>query len=153
MYITLLTFHSLLRYVIILFLVIAIAKSFNGWLNKKDYINSDDKMSLFAFIFAHIQLLLGLALYFISPFVQQGFEEFPASMGNSTLRFWMVEHIFMMFLGIATITFSRIKAKKAVLAITKHKITAIGFTIGLLLILVSIPWPIGNVMRPLFRFF
>jgi hypothetical protein len=57
------------------------------------------------------------------------------------LRFWKMEHIGTMVLAVALITIGRILSKKAKTEDGKQLRIAIFFTIGLLLILVMIPWP------------
>ena len=107
----------------------------------------DDKLSLFSLISAHIQLLLGLGLYFISPFVKAAMEMgMGAAMKDSVMRFWLVEHIFGMVIGIALITIGRIAAKKATDDKTKFKKIAFYFGVGLLIILATIPWPLREVL-------
>ena len=150
MYKGLLDLHSLLRYIALLLLIITIIKSFSGWLGKKPYETLDNKLSLFTLISTHLQLLIGLVLYFISPMVQAGLSNMGMAMKDPVLRFWTVEHISLMIVAIALITIGRISSKKATDSIVKHKKTALFFLVGLLLILVSIPWPFSKVAREWF---
>jgi len=73
MYNILVHLHSVNRWIVLLLIVLALIKSFSGWFGKKDFTDADKKSALFALIFTHIQLILGLALFFISPLVS--FEE------------------------------------------------------------------------------
>ena len=148
MYIGLLHFHSFWRYVVLLLLVIAVVKSISGWLGKKTYTSPDNKLSLFTAISLHIQLLAGLSLYFISPYVK--FSDFGSVMKNTHDRFWTVEHTILMLAAVVLITIGRLLSKKAATDIARHKKTAIYFTIGLLLILLAIPWPFSYISRPWF---
>ena len=93
MYTGLLHTHNLLRYVIVVLLILAVVKSFIGWFGKKEYTAGDNKISLFLLITAHLQLVIGLVLYFISPIVEAGLANMAESMKNVELRFWTVEHI------------------------------------------------------------
>lgn len=137
MYNGLLHAHSGLRWIVLALLIWALVKAISGWLGQKEYQNSDRLSALFALIFTHIQLLIGLGLYFISPKV--AFVE--GMMQNSEMRFYAVEHIAMMIVAIALITIGFSTAKRAAAATAKHKKVAIYYGIGLLIILVSIPWP------------
>lgn len=142
MYNILLRSHSGLRWVLLVLVLTAIFRSISGMLSGKKFEALDDRLSLFSLITAHIQLLLGLTLYFISPLVQAAMEGgMGAAMKDSVLRFWLVEHIFGMIIGIALITVGRISAKKAVIDKDKFKKIAIYFGVGLLVILATIPWP------------
>lgn len=64
-----------------------------------------------------------------------------AAMKETALRYWLVEHMVGMLLGIILITVGRIAAKKAATDKEKFKKIAVFFTIGILIILATIPWP------------
>ena len=141
MYEILLRSHSGLRWILLAVVLGAIFRAFTNMSSGK-FTPLDDKLSLFSLITAHIQLLLGLGLYFISPFVKAAMESgMGAAMKDSVLRFWLIEHIFGMVVGIALVTIGRIAAKKAATDKEKFKKIATYFTIGLLIILATIPWP------------
>lgn len=137
MYNGLLHAHSGLRWVVLILLVLAVIKALSGWLGKKGYSNGDRKLALFTMIFTHIQLLLGLGLYFISPKVAFSGDV----MGNTLLRFYTVEHLVMMLIAIILITVGHKKSKTPNRDIEKHKNIAIYYGIALVLILAAIPWP------------
>ncbi|MFN8154759.1 MAG: cytochrome b [Bacteroidia bacterium] len=145
MYIGLLHFHSLLRWVLLLLLITVVIKALQGRSGGKTFGPGDKKLSLFTLISAHLQLVMGLFLYMISPTVQQALANMGATMKDSINRFWAVEHISMMILSIALLTIGHIKAKKAASDQDKFKAQALYFTIALLLILISIPWPFREV--------
>jgi hypothetical protein len=150
MYIGLLHSHSALRYVVLILLIAAGLRALSGWLGKTDFKSSDKKLYLVTLIFTHLQLLIGLVLYFVSPIVDQAYADFGAAMKNQVLRFWAVEHFTVMLLAIILITIGYSSAKKVQKAVTKHKRIAIFYLIGLLLILISIPWPFSSVARSWF---
>jgi len=131
--------HSGLRYLVLLFLILAIASAWSNWSKKADY--PAGKMPLLGFIFTHVQLLLGLALYFISPKVQFA----SGVMKDTMLRFYTVEHITLMIVAIILITVGYSKAKRQAPAPQGHKTVFTYYLIGLILILVSIPWPFRNL--------
>jgi hypothetical protein len=135
MYNGLLHAHSGLRWLVLFFLVAAIGMAWRGWSNKSAY--PGGKMPLLALIFTHIQLILGFVLYFISPKVQF----VSGVMKNAQLRFYTVEHISLMLIAIVLITMGYSKAKRQQAAIQGHKTIFNYYVAGLILILVSIPWP------------
>jgi hypothetical protein len=151
MYTGLLHTHNLLRYAIVILLLLAIFKSLKGWLGNGTYQESDNKVSLFLFISAHLQLVIGLALYFLggksSLISEMGMAEV---MKSEELRFWAVEHITAMILGIAIITLGRIMAKKTDVDKIKFRRQSIYFILAALLIFSAIPWPWSAVARPWF---
>lgn len=147
MYNILLRSHSGLRWVLLAIVLTAIFRSISGISSGKKFEALDDKLSLFSLITAHIQLLLGLTLYFISPLVSAAKElGMGAAMKDAVLRFWLIEHIFGMVIGIALITIGRIAAKKAATDKEKFKKIAIYFGVGLLIILATIPWPFREAL-------
>lgn len=150
MYTGILHLHNLLRYVIVILLIIAVVKSFASWFGKREYTATDNKISLFLLISAHLQLVIGLGLYFMSPIVESALADFGAAMKNPALRFWGVEHILSMIIGIAIITLGRVMAKKAKTDSSKHRRQAIYFLLAMILIFSAIPWPWSAVPRPWF---
>jgi hypothetical protein len=139
--------HSLLRWVVLILLLTVIIKSYQGLRSKRTFTNSDNKMSLFLMISAHTQLLVGLLLYFVSPFVKFG------NMSDEETRFFTMEHSTMMIIAIVFITLARILSKKAVMDATKFKKLFTFSLIALVIIIVAIPWPfplMSHVIRQWF---
>ena len=136
MYNGLLHAHSGLRWIALILIVAAIV---NALTNRKGstYEKKDRMLNLFSMISLHVQLLIGLILYFISPKVK--FVEDWTS--NDIYRFFGLEHFLLMVLAIVVITVGRKKAENAVEASKKHQLILKWFVIGLVLILAGIPWP------------
>lgn len=154
-YPVLLQFHSLLRWLFLIFVVASLLKSAAGLASGQRWGVIDNKLSIYSLIMAHLQLVLGLVLYFISPVVQSAIDlvqtqGMGAVMKDATLRFWLVEHFLTMLAGIILITIGRVKAKKAPTDRQKFKAIVIFFLIGLILVLIRVPWPWMEVGRPLF---
>jgi len=127
--------HSGLRYLILLFLITAIVKSLAGWLGKKPFGKSDNLIGILLLSFTHIQVLVGIVVYAMSGNVKNGFADMAATMKNTGLRFWTVEHGMVMILVVLLITIGRIKSKKATTDELKHKKGAIFYIVSLVLIL------------------
>jgi len=134
MYPALLHIHSFLRYLVLLLLVIVVVKSFVGWVGKLRFSNLDNKFSLWLLIVTHTQLLIGLFLYFVSPFVQFNGN----TMKDFTTRYWTVEHGFMMILAIALITIGRITYKKLPNDAVKHQRLFLMNGVALIIIIIAI---------------
>jgi uncharacterized membrane protein len=126
--------HSGFRYIVFILILVAIIQSLLGWFGKKPYTEVNRKINLFTLISAHTQLLIGIILYFLSPFVQFNSN----TMKDSTTRYFTVEHWVMMLIAIALITIGHSKAKKTETSESKHKTIAIFYTIAFLVILVAI---------------
>lgn len=129
--------HSANRYVLLALLLIVIIISLKKWKGNEEYTKQDDKLNLLTFIFTHVQLLLGLVLYFTSNWVQ--FNE--NTMFNALLRFFTMEHLVGMLIAITLITIGRIKGKKITDSVKRHKLTFWYFLIALVIMGASIPWP------------
>ena len=132
--------HSGLRWIVLILILAAI---FNAIACKSSgkYEKKDKMLNLFAMVFLHIQLLLGIVLYFMSPKVT--FVE--GWMKNAMTRFYGMEHVLIMLIAITLITIGRKKAEKASLAANKHAAIIKFYAIGLILILAGIPWPFRNL--------
>jgi hypothetical protein len=144
MYTGLLHTHSLLRYFVLIALVLVVVISLQKWMGKKPYTKLDNTASLYLFIFTHFQLLVGLLLYFKSDLVQFN----AATMKNSELRYWAVEHISLNLIAIVLITLARITSKKMTDHTAKHKHMFVFNAIALLLILISIAMSGRGIIHP-----
>ena len=129
-------FHSGWAYLALLLLVFAVINSFIGMSSKKEFTAKDRKIALFALIGTHIQLLVGLILYFVSPLGSAVFGQ----MKDAALRLTSLEHPLTNIIAIILITIGWSKHKKATTAEAKFKSIAIFFGLGLVLILSRIPW-------------
>ena len=127
--------HSTLAYVVLILLVVAVINAFLGLKNNRDFKSSDLRLSLFALIFTHIQFLIGLITYFMSPI---GLEQL-GEMKNASLRLTSLEHPLINLIAIALITIGWSKHKKTDLKKTKFKRIGFFYLIGLILILSRIP--------------
>jgi NADH:ubiquinone oxidoreductase subunit 2 (subunit N) len=129
-------FHSGWAYLALIVLVFAIINSFLGKSSGKEFTAKDRKIALFALIGAHIQLLVGFILYFVSPYGSASF----GLMSDKTLRLTSLEHPLINIIAIVLITIGWSKHKKAVESSAKFKAIALFYGLGLILILSRIPW-------------
>ncbi len=129
-------FHSGWAYIAILFLVIAVANAAIGFFAKRDFFPKDKKIALLALIFTHIQLLIGLFLYFVSPLGKAALGE----MKNADLRLTSLEHPLVNLIAIILITIGWSKHKKLADSNSKFRTFLIFYGLGLILILSRIPW-------------
>jgi len=134
--------HSGFRFIVLILVLLAIINALAGWLGKKSYTEGNRKLNLFAMISAHVQLLLGIVLYFLSPFVQFG----SGTMKDATTRYWTVEHLAMMIFAIILITIGHSRSKKAAVPEAKHRAIAIFYILAVVIIVAAI----AQGHRPLF---
>ncbi|HLW42285.1 MAG TPA: hypothetical protein VKY82_07955 [Flavobacterium sp.] len=128
--------HSFIAYAALILLIVASINAMIGMSSNKQFKDSDRKIALFALIFTHVQLLVGIILYFVSPLVQS----FSVAMKDSTLRLYALEHPLINLIAVILITIGFSKHKKAATDKAKFKSIAIMYAIGTLLILSRIPW-------------
>lgn len=152
MEIGLLHLHNLLRWVILVVLLWSIVASYTGWKSNKTFSAGDRKVWLVTLIASHITLLLGLYQWLLGRFGLFTYvnPEGGSMMKNANLRFFQMEHPLMMIISVILITLGYGMAKKSVEDGKKYKKAFQYFTVALLLILLSIPWPFREVGRPLF---
>ncbi len=71
-------------------------------------------------------------------------------MQDNVYRFWAVEHLTGMLVGIILITIGRGSAKKNISDKAKHRKSFWFYFIAFVVIVASVPWPFREVARPLF---
>ena len=147
MYMFVLFAHNIFRWVVLIAGIVTVVMSFVGWFSKSDWTRTNEKMGMAYVSLIDMNVLLGLLLYiFLSPITKAVFANFGAAMGDNTLRFFAVEHIFGMIVALAAAHVGRVLTKKATEPLKKHRTVAIWYTLSLLIILAMIPWD-----RPLLR--
>lgn len=133
--------HNGFRWLVLILLVASVFMAFSGWIKKREWTKSDKRSNLLLMIFMDIQFLIGIILYlFLSPLTKAAFNDFGAAMQNDALRFYAVEHIFMMLVALVLVHVGRARTKKDIAPWKKHRAAAIFYTISLLAILSAIPW-------------
>ena len=133
--------HSYWAYIVLLILIFAVVNAITGLSSKKEFKDKDLRISLFALIASHIQLIIGFIAFYTSNFYDSmrslGMGEV---MKNSELRKPLIEHPLMIIIAIALITIGFSKHKKKTTDSSKFKTITIFYGIALLLILGMIPW-------------
>jgi hypothetical protein len=150
MYLTFIVLHSLVRWLVLLFGVIAVVRAFAGWRSRRRWMTTDDRMGWMFVMSVDVQTLLGLILYgLLSPITRTALSNMGAAMGDPLLRFYAVEHLTLMIAALVLAHIGRARTRKAAADAARHRTAAIFFAIALVLILVGIPWPFRAVGRPL----
>lgn len=132
--------HSGWAYIALLVLVIAVINAIIGMSFKKEFTSKDRKIALFGLIGIHVQLLIGLILYFVSPLGLKMIKVVGMSGLNSETRLLALEHPFTNLIAITLITIGWSKHKKLTTSESKFKTFSIFYGLGLVLILSMIPW-------------
>lgn len=134
--------HSILRWVILVLIIIAIFRHLSGMNNKRPINAQDKKIDLFLMISAHTTFLVGLILWIIGPWGLKLIQSMGMGevMKNSVMRFFAVEHLVGMLISVALITVGRKFVKNGTDA-SAHRKAFWLFLIALIIILASVPWP------------
>ncbi|MFY7670484.1 hypothetical protein ACOSP6_05300 [Tenacibaculum sp. MEBiC06402] len=128
--------HSYWAYIVLAVLVYAVFNAVLGLVKKKEFTHKDFRLGLFTLIVTHLQLVIGLGWYFMSPW----YKSMKANGIDATNRLLAVEHPIMMIIAIVLITMGWSKHKKQVKSESKFKSFALFYGLGLLFILSRIPW-------------
>jgi hypothetical protein len=147
MYQTLLGLHNVLRWVVLILAVIAVARAIVG--RGRAWTRSDDGAGKWFVTSLDVQMLIGLVLYaFLSPVTQAAFTDMGAAMKEPALRFFAVEHLSLAVIAVAFAHVGRVRVRRAQTDQAKFRAAAIFYTFSLLAILVAIPWPFRAAGRP-----
>ncbi len=118
--------HSLWRWVVLLFMVIALVRSLMGWFRNSPWTANDRTTTLLATSAIDIQFLLGLIVY---------------GMGqhwNGT-AFIAYIHPTIMLIALVIVHLTSTMAKRQTSDVAKHRMIAIGLLIALFLVTAAIP--------------
>lgn len=143
MYETVKFLHSYWAYLVLIMLVIATFNALIKYFGNKEFGAFDFRISLFTLIVSHIQLLIGIVLFFAADYISVisnlGMGEV---MKNALLRSNIIEHPLTMIIALVFITMGYSKHKKKLTSKPKFKLLAIFYTLALILVLAKIPWKI-----------
>ena len=135
--------HSYWAYLVLVMLVIATFNALIKLFGGKEFQATDFRISLFTLIVTHIQLLIGIVLFFASNYLSLISDMgMGAIMKDKTLRSNIIEHPTTMIIAVVLITIGYSKHKKKLTSKPKFKMLAIFYTLALILVLAKIPWNI-----------
>jgi Na+/proline symporter len=144
--------HNFLRWVVLILAVASVIYYGIGYFTKKDFSKTDDRLGLFYLIFMDIQLLLGVALFFVGSAFSNLTSDPSFAMKTPAIRFFSVEHGMGMLIAILLVHIGRNKVKSEADDTSKFRKGFIYFGISLLIMLAMIPWPfregIGRAIFP-----
>ncbi len=140
MYIGLKHLHSYLAYLLLAALIFSIVYVIIQFVGKKSFTEKVRKVTLVGFIATHLQLLIGLVLYLISPVGLSNFSS--EAMSESLSRLYVLEHPLTMLIGIILVSIGYIKAKKPGDDARRFRTIIVFYGLGLILMLSRIPWSV-----------
>jgi len=128
--------HSGLRWIVLLLLIINVINAL-GFMGGKPVTPKAKKYSLFGLISTHLQVVVGLIVYFFSQKVR--FDS--TTMSDPVARFFTMEHTVMMLIAVILITLGHRHTKAG----NGRKMFWFYF-ISLLIIIAAIPWPFRTAL-------
>lgn len=131
--------HSWWRWVVLIAAVAAIVKAFIGWFGRQKWQDLDDRLGLLYPVTFDMQFLLGLVVYIGSFTSAHIVRWYRLTDGSVSIMRLSMEHVLVMIIALVIVHVARSRARKAPEAIVKHRTTAIGFAISLILVIVSLP--------------
>jgi hypothetical protein len=145
--------HNILRWAVIIFGVLSIFVGLRGLNGRRNFGSGDKRIALLFLISCDIQLLLGLVLYFTKGY-QNKFAGggMGAVMKDATMRFWTVEHLVGMLIGIILVHIGYSGTKGARPEGSKFRRLFWCSLIAIILFAMMAPWPFRapGVARPWF---
>ncbi len=132
--------HSYWAYIVLAMLLFSVINAFIGVSKNKKFTDKDLRIGLFTLIVSHIQLLIGLGWYFMSPAYKALKTNGGEIMKDAGTRLLAIEHPLMMIVAIVLITIGWSKHKKKTTDTAKFKTFTVFYGIALLLVLSRIPW-------------
>ena len=145
MYVGLLHLHNVTRWLVVLAALVAIGIAIHGLVTRRPWTRPARLSGVAYVIIMDVQLLIGLVLYAVSPLVRAGLADVGAGMGDSLIRYFLVEHLLLMVLAVAAAHVGAVTVRRAATDRAKYSRAATWFSVSFLLVLIGIPW-----WRPLF---
>ncbi|MFB6454961.1 hypothetical protein ACE38W_06790 [Chitinophaga sp. Hz27] len=152
MYPVLLSIHSLIRWVVVVSMALSLITAWQGMRSNRSFTARDVLLRRVTVASVHIQLVLGLWLYFISPVVHYFLANFSTAVHMREIRFFGMEHITMMMTSVVLITIGASKSRRKATDKEKFRTIAIWYSIAFIIMFFSIPWAFSPLThRPFFR--
>jgi len=145
-------YHSTVRWLVLASLIYAIFRAYRGYHSNAVFSKTDNAVRHWTATIAHVQLMLGLVLYFQSPLIKYFFANFREAVWKLDFSFFGLFHSLMMLLAVVVLTIGSALTKRKSNDRDKFKTMLFWFSLSLLLIFIAIPWPFSPLaQRPYFR--
>ena len=134
------TVHSYWAFLVIIILTLIVINSIIAKFSGRAFNTKDLRLSLFGLIFSHIQLLIGLILYFTSPWFNQFYQIGIDLLKNAESRLYLIEHPLINIVAIIFITLGWSLHKRQLDSSKKFLRIGMFYGLGLIFLLSRIPW-------------
>ena len=131
-------------------MIIAVFKAFRGYFSNKAFTKSDNAARHWTATTAHVQLMIGMTLYFQSPLIKYFLKNKTGA--NNDYSFFGMIHSTLMLIAIVIITIGSAMAKRKETDKEKFRTIMVWYSFALLIIFIAIPWPFSPFAnRPYIR--
>lgn len=152
MYQTLTVYHSLLRWLVLLSLILSLITACTGLWKRRSFSKADNAIRHWTATIAHIQLIAGILLYAQSPITRFFREHNAEARQQFDITFFSVIHAILMLIAIILITIGSSLSKRQNSDRDKFRTMALWYALALLIIFIAIPWPFSPLAaRPYIR--
>lgn len=152
MYQTLTFYHNIMRWLVLASLIVSLYRAYKGYFTKTVFSTTDNALRHWTATIAHIQLIIGMILYFQSPQVKYFLANFKTAVHDFNMLFFGLIHSSLMLIAIVLITVGSVSAKRKDTNASKFKTMLVWFSVALIIIIIAVPWPFSPLAnRPYFR--
>ncbi len=152
MYQTLTVYHSLLRWLVLLSLILSLITACTGLWKQRNFGKTDNAIRHWTATIAHIQLIAGILLYAQSPITRFFREHNAEARQQFDITFFSLIHAILMLIAIILITIGSSLSKRQNSDRNKFRTMALWYALALLIIFIAIPWPFSPfATRPYIR--
>ncbi|HEY3902082.1 MAG TPA: hypothetical protein VGM54_25950 [Chthoniobacter sp.] len=146
LYLTTLTIHSYLRWLVVIAAVAAVICAFLGLIRNRSFKSGGRKFGAIYTGLLDLQLLIGIYLYATSPIVRVALANMAVAMKQKELRFFAVEHLTTMLITVVLAHVGSIRSKRAPNDKTAYSRALFWYLASTIVLFLGIPW-----WRPLLR--
>lgn len=152
MYQTLTVYHSLLRWLVLLSLILSLLTACSGLWKGRSFSKADHAIRHWTATIAHIQLIAGILLYVQSPLTRFFQEHHAEARHQFDITFFSVIHAILMLAAIVLVTIGSALSKRQHTDRAKFRTMALWYGLALVIIFIAIPWPFSPLAtRPYIR--
>jgi len=137
MYPFILKFHNVLAWLVLATALLVLVKALTA---RTTWGDADTSWVRRLTVLAHLQLVAGLTLWFVSPSIAAAREAMGASMKDAATRRTLVEHPTLMVVAVIAATATSVLVRKANGSEAKAKKALAGTLITLVLVVAVLPW-------------
>lgn len=134
-----LAIHNILRWAVLLTGLLALVQAARGLDGRTPFAKTRPLLLAFT-ANLHLQLLLGLALFVVSPTVKAYLADMAGTMRDGSRRFFIAEHPTLMVAAVLLATIGGVVAKNAADDAARHRRALVFTVITMLVLLAGIPW-------------